>query len=56
MSQYDLLYQLKPPVSALNAIAYTVCIKQFVVSLPAISLGDWFSVSKKGGKGGGGLV
>jgi len=41
-------YQLKPPVSALNAIAYTVCIKQFVVSLPAISLGDWFSVVGKG--------
>jgi len=24
--------------------------------LPAISLGDWFSVSRKGGTGGGGLV
>jgi len=27
-----------------------------VVSLPAISLVDWFSVSRKGGTGGGGLV
>jgi len=42
--------------AALNAIAYTVCVKQFVKSLPAISLGDWFSVSRKGGTGGGGLV
>ena len=42
--------------AALNAIAYIVCVKQFVMSLPAISLGDWFSVSRKGGTGGGGLV
>jgi len=42
--------------AALNAIAYFVCVKQFVMSLPAISLGDWFSVSRKGGTGGGGLV
>jgi len=33
-----------------------VCVKQFVISLPAISLGDWFFVSRKGGTGGGGLV
>ena len=26
------------------------------MSLPAISLGDWFSVSRKGGTGGGRLV
>jgi len=26
------------------------------ISLPAMSLGDWFSVSRKGGTGGGGLV
>jgi len=26
------------------------------MSLLAISLGDWFSVSRKGGTGGGGLV
>jgi len=26
------------------------------MSLPAMSLGDWFSVSRKGGTGGGGLV
>ena len=32
----------------LNAIAYIVCVKQFVMSLPAISLGDWFSVNGKG--------
>jgi len=42
--------------AAINAIAYIVCVKQFVMSLPAISLGDWFSVSRKGGTGGGGLV
>ena len=42
--------------AALNAIAYIVCVKQFVMLLPAISLGDWFSVSRKGGTGGGGLV
>ena len=35
----------------LNAIAYIVCVKQFVMSLPAISLGDWFSVNGKGGTG-----
>jgi len=35
----------------LNAIAYIVCVKQFVMSLPAISLGDWFSVSRKRGTG-----
>ena len=40
----------------LNALAYIVCVKQFVISLPAVSLGDWFSVSRKGGNGGGGLV
>jgi len=27
-----------------------------VMSLPAMSFGDWFSVSRKGGTGGGGLV
>ena len=42
--------------AALNAIAYIVCVKRFVMSLPAISLGDWFSVNRKGGTGGGGLV
>jgi len=42
--------------AALNAKAYIVCVKQFVMSLPAIFLGDWFSVSRKGGAGGGGLV
>jgi len=42
--------------AALNAIVYTVCIKQFVMSLPAISLRYWFSGSRKGGTGGGGLV
>jgi len=31
-------------------------VKQFVMPLSAISLGDWFSVSRKGGTGGGGLV
>jgi len=35
--------------AALNPIAYIVCVKQFVMSLPAVSLGDWFSVSQKGG-------
>ena len=61
MSRHDLL---SAPIStvcitrhaALNAIAFIVCVKQFVMSLPAISLGDWFSVSRKGGTGGGGLV
>ena len=42
--------------AALNAIAYIVCVKQLVMSLPAISLGYWFSGSRKGGTGGGGLV
>jgi len=31
-----------------------ICVKQFVISLPAMSLGEWFSV--KGWDGGGGLV
>ena len=40
-----------------KAIACTgVCVKQFVMSLPAMSLRDWFSVSRKGGTGGGVLV
>jgi len=42
--------------AALNAIAYFVCVKQFVMSLPAISLGNQFSVSRKDGTGGSGLV
>ena len=42
--------------AALNAIACIVCVKQFVMSLPAISLGEWFGVSRKSGTGGGGLV
>jgi len=42
--------------ATLNALADIVCVKQFVMSLPAISLGDWFSVSRKGGTGGSGLV
>jgi len=43
-------------LAALNAIglAYIVCVKRFVMLLPAISLGDWFSVSRKGGTEGGG--
>ena len=42
--------------AALNAVAYIVCVKQFVMSLPAISLGYWFSGSRKSGTGGGRLV
>jgi len=63
MSRHDLV---SAPISnvcitrhaALNAIAYIVCVKQFVMSLPAISLGYWFSGSRdsKGRTGGGGLV
>ena len=34
--------------AALSAIAHIVCVKQFVMS---ISLGDWFSGSRKGGTG-----
>ena len=61
MSRHDLVSAGTPNVyitrhAALNAIAYIVGVKQFVMSLPAISLGDWFSVSRKGGTGGGGLV
>ena len=61
MSQHDLVSAQISNVcitrhAALNSIAYIVCIKQFVMSLPAISLVDWFSVSRKGGTGGGGLV
>ena len=40
----------------INAVAYIVCVKQFVVSIPALSLGDWFSVSRKGGTGGGAVL
>jgi len=29
-----------------------ICVKYFVMSLPALSLGDGFSVSRKGGQGG----
>jgi len=43
-------------ITRLAAIAYIVYVKQFVMSFPAISLGDWFSVSRKGGTGEGGLV
>jgi len=33
--------------ATLNALAYMVCVKQFVMSLPATSLTvDWFSVSR----------
>ena len=39
--------------AALNAIAYIVGVKQFVMSPP---LGYWFTGSRKGGTGGGGLV
>ena len=56
MSQHDLISAQTSNVcitrdAPLNAIAYIVCVKQFVMSLPAISLGDWFSVNGKGGTG-----
>jgi len=63
MSRHDLV---SAPIStvcitrhaALNAIAYIVHVKQFVMSLAAISLGYWLSGSRdsKGRTGGGGLV
>jgi len=61
MSRHDLVSAQTSNVcitrhAPLNAIAYIVCVKQFVMSLLAISLGDWFSMSRKGGTGGGGLV
>jgi len=61
MSQHDLVSAQTSKVcitrhAALNATAYIVCVTHFVMPLPAISLGDWFSVSRKGGTGGGGLV
>ena len=61
MSRHDLVSAQTSTVcithhAALNAIAYIVCVRQFVMSLPAISLGDWFSVSRKGGTGGSGVV
>jgi len=61
MSQHDFVSAQTSTVyithhAALNATEYIVCVKQSVMSLPAISLGDWFSVSRKGGTGGGGLV
>ena len=61
MSRHDLvsaqnLQCLHNSHATLNALAYIVCVKQFVMSLPAISLGDWCSVSRKGGTEGGGLV
>ena len=56
MSQHDLVSAQTSNVcvtrhAPLNAIAYIVFVKQFVMSLPAISLGDWFSVNGKGGTG-----
>ena len=33
-----------------------IYVKHFVMSLPTMSFGDWFSVSRKGGTGGGGFV
>ena len=56
MSQHDLVSARISNVcttryAALNAIAYIVCVKQFVMSLPAISLGYWFSGSRKGETG-----
>jgi len=61
MSQHDLVSAQTSTVcithhAALRATAYKECFKQFVMSLLAISLGDWFSMSRKGGTGGGGLV
>ena len=61
MSQHDLVsaqtsYVCIARHAALSAVAYTVCVKQFVMSLPAISLGGWFSVSRKGGTEKGRLV
>jgi len=61
MSQHDLVSAQISNVcitrlAALNAIACIACVNQFVMSLPAIFLGDWLSVSRKGGTGGGGLV
>ena len=56
MSQHDLVSAQTSNLcvtchAPLNAIAYIVFVKQFVMSLPAISLGDWFSVNGKGGTG-----
>ena len=57
MSQHDLvrissnLQCLHNSPAALNAVAYIVCVKQFVMSLLVMSLGDWFSVSRKDGTG-----
>jgi len=44
--------------AALKLMLYIVCVKQFVMLLPAISLGYWFSGSRdsKGRTRGGGLV
>ena len=62
MSQHDLVSAQISNVwithhPALNVTVYILCVKQFVVSLPAGNfLGNWFSVSRKGGTGGGGLV
>ena len=49
MSRHNLLSTQTPNVcitchAALNAIAYIVYVKQ----LPAVSMGDWFSESRKG--------
>jgi len=37
--------------AALNAIAYNVCVQQFVMSLPAISLGYWSVGAERVGQG-----
>ena len=56
MSRHDLVSAQTSNVCIPHRAAIHVCVKQFVMPLPAMSLGDWFSVSRKGGTGGGGLV
>jgi len=57
MSQHDFVSVQTSNVGITHhTTIWRVCVKQFVMPIPAMSLGDWFSVSRKGGTRGGGLV
>ena len=48
MSRHDLVSAQTSNVCIPHRAAIHVCVKQFVMPLPAMSLGDWFSISRKG--------
>jgi len=43
-------------ISTEDMVLPAIVLKQFLMSLSAMSLGDWFCVSRKGDTGGGGFV